>query len=182
MHFNLEAFFIALALSCDALSAAIVLGLKPFSLKQKLLFALLTALIAISFTTVGFYAGEYIVRHFAFIDHWIAFFLLFSIALHMLYEAYSERRDGSRNDRSHKYKKLFVVAIATNIDAIGVGMSLRILHKPMDIYLGSIFVTTFFAICLGVKLSSYIKQSKTYLFQYLGAVVLMALAIKMLEI
>jgi putative Mn2+ efflux pump MntP len=92
----LEILIFGLILSADSFSAAIAMGHRPFTKKDALKFAF-TSGSAETFTTlIGSIAGAQIVRKFGDYDHWIAFFLLLGVALHMAYEGIIEMR-GERN-------------------------------------------------------------------------------------
>ena len=78
-------------------------------------------------------------------DHWIAFVLLGAIGGKMLWETRKKEREGHEEEASPDpfgLKIMFLLAIATSIDALAVGITLPMLDAPFALSLVTIGVTT----------------------------------------
>lgn len=118
---------IAVALAMDAFAVAVASGvaLKQVSLRQTFRlswhFGLFQGMMPIIGWALGYSVREYIEAY----DHWVAFVLLSYIGIHMIKEAFEE--DDSPKDDPTKGKRLIVLAVATSIDALAVGLSFSFL-------------------------------------------------------
>ena len=81
-----EVLLVGLILSADSFSAAVAMGLRPFSRKDALKFAASSGAAEALVALIGAMAGTHVIAKFSAIDHWIAFILLGLVALHMEYE------------------------------------------------------------------------------------------------
>lgn len=151
----LQIFFIAVSLSLDAFSVSIAGGIKSrdakivHALKIAAFFGIFQAVMPI----IGWLVGGALAGRVDSIDHWIAFVLLSGIGINMLWET-------SKEKTNHKNiidtKILFLLAVATSIDAFVVGITLPLLKIPLllsVIIIGSVtFVSSFFGFLFGKKL------------------------------
>jgi len=85
-----EIFIIGLILSADSFSAAIAMGMRPFSRRDAIKFAIASGSAEGFVALFGGLSGTYIVSKFQAIDHWIAFALLGAVAINMAYEGLSD--------------------------------------------------------------------------------------------
>lgn len=191
MHFLIEAcismnifepIILGLVLSADSFSAAIAMGLKPHKFTDSLKFAFLSGGAELVATFIGAIAGEKIISQFSFIDHWIAFSLLFAVSVHMLYQGLIEwkNRDIIKRVPFHGVVKLLIVAIATSFDALAVGVSLGVSNKPLWPYFISISGWAFAATIIGMGIAKKLPQRLSALFNILGAFILFILAFGMI--
>ena len=84
MNNYLEIIVFALVLSADSFSAAIALGLRKHNWRDSLKFALTSGGIEALVAFIGAIGGAGVLARFDFIDHWISFFILLAVAVHML--------------------------------------------------------------------------------------------------
>ena len=131
-------FMLGIGLSMDAFAVAICKGLKmpKINYKQTFLIALFFGGFQALMPFLGWLLGSGFSDYIKKIDHWIAFILLAFIGGKMIYEAlHSKEEEESGN---FDIKELFLLAIATSIDALAVGISLAFLNT--DIWSASILI------------------------------------------
>ena len=101
----LEALLIGLVLSADSFSAAVAMGMRPFTTKDAIKFALASGAAEALVAWFGAFAGENIISSFKSYDHWIAFALLMGVALNMAFEGLRDFR--SKEIRIFRFSGLF---------------------------------------------------------------------------
>ena len=128
-----ELLLIAVGLSMDAFAVSICKGLSVQNVKPKL-----AACVALYFggfqalmPLIGYFLGSSLKSLIEAYDHWVAFVLLALIGVNMIREAFGEEE--KQND-SFSFRTMFMMAIATSIDALAVGVSFAMVGA-MNIYL-----------------------------------------------
>ncbi|MCK5056507.1 MAG: manganese efflux pump [Candidatus Aminicenantes bacterium] len=130
----LEIFTAAVALAMDAFSVSISAGMiikKPgFGHYFRLSFHF--GLFQFMMPIAGYFFGSYLESYIKDYDHWVAFGLLVFIGLKMIREAFSKKEEVSfkQKDPSRGFN-LVLLAVATSIDALAVGLSLGVLNQPV---------------------------------------------------
>lgn len=125
-------FGIALGLAMDAFSVAIASGLilgtvgRPQLLRMSSAFGFFQFLMPL----LGWLAGSAVAAYIADYDHWVAFALLGYVGGKMIWESFSADEGRMRGDPTLP-PTLFVLAFATSIDALAVGLSFAILEAPV---------------------------------------------------
>jgi putative Mn2+ efflux pump MntP len=179
----LELLFIAISLSMDAFAVSLCKGVKMHRLNHR--HALVIALFFGGFQALmplaGWVVGRQFEKYITSFDHWIAFALLVFVGVKMIIEALkgaSEEQDCS-NDHLD-FNELFMLAIATSIDALAVGISFAFLEVrilPAVILIG---ITTFLISYVGVAIGNrFGTQFKTKA-EIAGGIVLIFIGIKIL--
>lgn len=172
----------AVALSMDAFAVSICKGLSCSSVKIKHMvltgawFGGAQALMPL----IGFFIGKSFASYITSFDHWIAFALLVLIGANMIKEALSaESCDAS--SASFGFKTMFVMAVATSIDALAVGVTYALLPN-VDIWLAVslIGVITFAFSSLGVKFGAFFGARYKRFAELAGGSVLVLMGIKIL--
>ena len=135
---------------------------------------------------IGYFLGQsfsHIVNN---VDHWIAFGLLAIIGINMLKEAFEKGCDCENHNDDMSFKTMFVMAIATSIDALAVGISLAMAGTPVT-GKGNIFftviligITTGLFSGVGVKIGNIFGSRYEKKAQIVGGVVLILLGVKIL--
>ena len=182
-----EIFIVGLILSADSFSAAVAMGLRPFSKKDAIKFAVASGAAEAICTLIGAMAGSHIISKFAAIDHWVAFGLLGAVAIHMAYEGVTDLISKELEVRAetlnfHSFTKVLIVSFATSLDAFGVGIGLGISDKPIFAYIFSIGIWAFVSTIFGLHLAKRLSQKFGPIINLLGAIVLGAMAFQMLKI
>ena len=121
----LELLLIAIGLSMDAFSVSICKGLttKKFSWRMALVCGLWFGGFQALMPTIGYFLGAQFQEMIEAYDHWIAFGLLFLIGANMIREAVWGKKEEGENSGALDFKTMFLLAIATSIDALAVGIS-----------------------------------------------------------
>ena len=178
----LTVLFISIGLAMDAFAVSIGLGIKAKNnkLRTALKAAFLFGLFQTFMPVIGWFAGNQFKDLIVNYDHWVAFVILVLIGIKMIYE--STRMDKKCEDSSAKdsFVTLLILAIATSIDALAVGVSFSFLNTLITvpvIIIGCVtFVLSFIGVEVGNRLGCYAK-SKAEIF---GGVILILLGIKIL--
>lgn len=181
----IEVISIGLILSADSFSAAIAMGHRPFTRKDAFLFALSSGSAEALVSLVGALAGSHIISRFEAYDHWVAFFLLLGVAIHMGYEGINDffsKKEKIEKLNFHSFTKVIIVSFATSLDAFGVGIGLGISDKPLYPYVISIGFWAFITTLLGLNLARKLSSKFGPLMNILGAVILILMAFQMLKI
>ena len=123
-----ELFLLAVGLSMDAFAVSVCKGLASskasvrHSLSCGIWFGGFQALMPV----IGFFLGVLFADAIKAFDHWIAFILLAIIGANMLKEAFSGCCDCEQHDADFSAKSMFIMAVATSIDALAVGLSFSV--------------------------------------------------------
>lgn len=182
-------FMTGIGLSMDAFAVSLAKGIclkedeLKYSLRVSLFFGGFQALMPL----LGWWVGRYFESSIKSFDHWIAFILLGIIGGKMLIEAIKELKSNPDSEIATEcerdefsYKKLTILAIATSIDALAVGVSFAFLSVsiiPSITIIGiTTFVLSFFAVFLGKKLGEYMQSYA----EIIGGIILIAIGIKIL--
>lgn len=176
-----SAIIFSVALSVDSFSAAFGLGFRPHTRKEAMAFALSSGLSEGLLALLGLYFGKYIVAHFAAYDHWIAFSLLFIVGLRLFWEAIGSKKP-EPPQKFHRPAKILLISFATSLDALGVGIGLGIVGKPILLYSPLIALFAFLSTLLGLKLAQRLGASFGPKIEAVGGLILMGLAFEMLKI
>ncbi|MBN1778269.1 MAG: manganese efflux pump [Clostridiales bacterium] len=115
------------------------------------------------------------------LDHWIAFVLLSLIGLKMIWGAYREKNtEAEPCDLTINYRELFVLSVATSIDALAAGVTFALLHTPIALaaaVIGSAaFVISFGGVIIGQMFGVRFKTKA----EYFGGGVLILIGLKIL--
>ncbi len=164
----------------DAFAASICKGLsmKKDVLKNGLIVALFFGFFQALMPIIGYQVGILFAESVKAIDHWIAFVLLSVIGINMIRESRDKTCDVDSGVMD--FKSLFMLSIATSIDALAVGISFAFLDK--NIYYGSatIGIITFVISFIGVKIGRRFGIKFKDKAQIAGGVVLILLGVKIL--
>jgi putative Mn2+ efflux pump MntP len=131
--------------------------------------------------TIGFFLGTLFAEAIQAIDHWVAFILLAMIGVNMLKEALGNDCDCEEQNADLSVKTMFVMAVATSIDALAVGISLA-MAGGVNIWLSIALIglTTFTTSAFGVKIGSVFGGAFEKKAQIAGGVILVLLGTKIL--
>lgn len=142
-----ELVLLAVGLSMDAFAVSICkgLGMKKINLKVAVVLGLFFGGFQAGMPVIGWALGSQFMGIIGPIDHWIAFILLAFIGGKMLWEAFTEDEDESDNKNAEKIDLIeyLVLAIATSIDALAVGISFAALSVDIVPAVSLIGITTF---------------------------------------
>ena len=112
------------------------------------------------------------------VDHWVAFVLLGLIGFNMVREALSGEEE--ELDCSFGIRAMFLLALATSIDALAVGVTFAFLKVPILQAVTLIGLTTLVLSCLGVKIGSVFGNRFQAKAELAGGIILMVMGLKIL--
>lgn len=153
----LSALLVALGLSMDNFAVTIASGCRggPIRHKPTLLISFSFALAHILMLSAGWWGGRELGRFLDRFDHWIAFAVLVFIGGKMVKESFQEQA-GPNLCHALALKTLLALAVATSLDALGVGMALSLTQAPYVLTLcfmaGCVFITSYSGFFLGAWL------------------------------
>jgi putative Mn2+ efflux pump MntP len=176
-----EILLIGIGLSMDAFSVSICKGLttKKFSWKMALTCGLWFGLFQALMPLIGYFLGSQFEQYITAVDHWIAFGLLFLIGANMIREALSKKNDVP-DDNSLDFKTMLLLAIATSIDALAVGISFACIQVKIWSSVLIIGVTTFLFSVLGVKIGNVFGSKFEKSAEIIGGIILILIGLKIL--
>lgn len=180
-----DIFLIGIGLSMDAFAVSICKGLcmKRLDYRHSFIIALFFGGFQALMPLIGFYLGTFFEEYITSFDHWIAFLLLAYIGGKMLYETHIADDDGEVCSILYRLdiRELFLLAIATSIDALAVGITFSF-YKDTNIWsnIAIIGVTTFvigFAgVAIGNKFGTKFKKKA----EVAGGLILILIGVKIL--
>lgn len=171
---------LAIALSMDAFSVSICKGLttKKFSVKTAVLCGFWFGGFQALMPLIGYFLGAQFESIITSIDHWIAFGLLFLIGANMIREAFNEEKD--ENSSQNDVKTMFLLAVATSIDALAIGVTFAFLQVEIWTAILIIGITTFIFSFAGVAIGNFFGSKYSKPASIIGGVILIFIGIKIL--
>ena len=171
---------LAIALSMDAFSVSICKGLttKEFSIKTAISCGLWFGFFQALMPVIGYFLGIQFESLITSIDHWIAFGLLFLIGANMIREAFGDEDD--KNSSKNDIKTMFLLAIATSIDALAIGVTFAFLQVNIWTAILIIGVTTFVFSFVGVAIGNFFGSKYSKPASIIGGVILILIGTKIL--
>ena len=179
----IDLILLAIGVSMDAFAVSIVKGLATQRLSPRhyasvaLWFGGFQAIMPL----VGFFAGykfSSVVERF---DHWIAFVLLAIIGGKMLYDTLSgDDEEADESGADFRFKTMLVLAIATSIDALAIGVSLAFLKVDIWSAVAFIGATTAAFSAVGLRIGNIFGYRYKFGAEITGGVVLVLIGIKIL--
>ncbi len=178
-----ELLLLAVGVSMDAFAVAICKGLsmKKATIQAQVICGAWFGGFQALMPAIGYFLGMLFAAAIQAVDHWVAFVLLGIIGANMLKEAFSKDCDCEETGADLGVKTMFLMAVATSIDALAVGISLAMAGN-VNIFLAVAFIglTTFAFSALGVKIGNVFGSRFEKKAQFLGGVILIVLGLKIL--
>lgn len=178
-------FITGIGLSMDAFAISLA---KGFCVKDKMVnkaikVAIFFGLAQGIMPLIGWFLGTYFESYIKSVDHWVAFVLLGFIGGKMIYDSYcgkDEEVECSIDGNDFKNKDLFILSIATSIDALAVGISLAVLN--VNIVQASLIIAILTAIIcfIGVYIGKLFGNFLNKYAEILGGSLLIIMGIKIL--
>jgi putative Mn2+ efflux pump MntP len=177
----IEILLLGISLAMDAFAVSICKGLsmKKINWKKAIIIALYFGFFQALMPVIGYFLGITFQSLVTNIDHWIAFVLLILIGGNMIREALSEDESKNCNDNVD-FKTMVILAIATSIDALAVGITFAFLDVNVPIAVSLIGITTFIISLIGVKIGNRFGNKYENKAQIAGGVVLILIGLKIL--
>lgn len=197
MH-ALEIILIAIGLAMDAFAVSICKGLatKKLEIKHMCIVGIWFGGFQALMPIIGYYLGSTFSSYITKIDHWIAFALLAFIGINMIKESLEkpkcdseECKNGQCNIDNNEsitvnnpfaVKTMFIMAIATSIDALAVGVTFAFLDVNVWVAVAFIGIITFAMSAIGIKIGNIFGDKYKSKAEFAGGVILILLGIKIL--
>lgn len=173
-------FLLALSLSFDTFAVSVTSGLicNKIKFRQALRFSIIMAAFQGVMPFIGWLTGQSVSTYIDAFDHWIASGLLFFVAFRMIAATMSNHSTSTMNPL--KLRTVLMLAFATSIDALAVGISIAFIELDILLAIFIIGAVTFLAAMLGLLIGkkSAVKFGKPL--EILGGLILIAIGIKIL--
>ena len=176
----IELFLIAVGLSMDAFAVSVCKGLAmpKCTFKKVAIVGLWFGGFQALMPAIGYILGAQFQETIASIDHWIAFILLALIGGNMIHEALDN--DEEEADASLDVKTMFLLAVATSIDALAIGITFAFLKVNIIPAVCFIGIVTFIISFAGVKIGNVFGARYKNKAEIVGGVILILLGLKIL--
>ena len=176
----LEIIFIGVGLSMDAFAVAVCKGLsmKKINWKNTIIIALYFGIFQALMPVLGYFLGSTLSTFVEKIDHWMAFGLLSIIGINMIKESTDDELE-KRNDKVD-FKTMIVLAIATSIDALAVGITFAFFKVNLLLAITIIGVVTFVLSIIGVLIGNKFGDKLQNKAELTGGVILIIIGLKIL--
>ena len=175
-----ELFLLAIGLSMDAFAVAICKGLsmQQFNQKHAAIIALYFGAFQALMPAIGYLLGSRFQQSITAYDHWIAFILLVLIGGNMIKESFDHETETS--SPSIHFQEMLILAIATSIDALAVGVTFAFLQVSLIPAVSTIGIITFVISVLGVKIGNVFGMKYKSKAEFAGGVILILIGGKIL--
>ncbi len=178
----IELLLIAIGLSMDAFAVSVCKGLatKEIKIKHYLAAGLWFGGFQALMPAIGYFLGSSFAQCIEQLDHWVAFILLAFIGGNMIKEAFGDEDEA--ND-CFGVKTMLLMAVATSIDALAVGITFAFWINElayMFFAIGAIGVTTFLLSMLGIKIGNIFGTRYKSKAELVGGIILILIGVKLL--
>ena len=183
-----ELLLLAVGVSMDAFAVSVCKGLamKKATVKASMTCGCWFGGFQALMPTIGFFLGTLFAEAIHAIDHWVAFVLLAVIGVNMLKEALEKEEEGcceccDENNADMSVKTMFILAVATSIDALAVGISLAMAGN-VNIWMAALFIglcTCGFS-AAGVQIGNVFGSRYEKKSQLAGGLILVIIGLKIL--
>lgn len=185
MALVIELFLLGVGLSMDAFAVSVCkgLGMRKLNKKQALIIGLYFGGFQALMPFVGWLLGSQFQKYITIIDHWIAFILLGFIGGKMMIEAvreWNEEEVVDVMDAPIDHKNMLVLAVATSIDALAVGITFAFLGTPIVEAITIIGITTMVISIAGVVVGNFFGSRYKSKAEFIGGLILVLLGLKIL--
>ena len=179
-----EMILLGVSLSMDAFAVSIVhgLGMRKINYVHASIIALFFGGSQALMPLIGWLLGSQFERYIERFDHWVAFILLAFIGGKMIWEVLrgGETEEEAAADPRLDLKQLSIMAIATSIDALAVGVSLALLRANIALAAPTIGITTFIisfgGVLVGHRFGSKYKEKA----ELAGGIMLVLIGLRIL--
>ena len=181
----IELFLLGIGLSMDAFAVSVCkgLGMRRLNKKQALIIGLYFGGFQALMPLIGWLLGSQFQKYITSIDHWIAFILLGFIGGKMMIEAireWNEEETVDVMDAPLDHKNMLVLAVATSIDALAVGITFAFLDTPIIDAITIIGITTMVISIIGVVVGNFFGSRYKSKAEFIGGLILVLLGLKIL--
>lgn len=176
----LELLLLSLGLAMDAFTVSICKGIsmRKMNWKKAIIIGLYFGGFQALMPTLGYFLGTAFQSLVTSVDHWIAFVLLGIIGGEMIKESFEIDSENQNDDVS--FKTMIILAIATSIDALAVGVTFAFLNVNLGLAVSLIGIITFILAVAGTKIGNRFGDKYEKKAEFVGGVILILLGVKIL--
>lgn len=182
-----EVFLIAIGLAMDAFAVSVSNGivLQKMKYKSALKFGLFFGIFQFVMPVIGWLCARNFKEAIESFDHWVAFILLFIIGGKMFLESFKDEEEHIKSEENIlSFYNMTILAIATSIDALAVGVSFAFLdsNEGLNIWSSSAvigvvaFVLSYIGVHLGNKIGKLVQKNA----ERVGGIILVGIGFKIL--
>lgn len=179
-----EIILVSIGLAMDAFAVSICKGLsmKKLNVKHGLVIALYFGVFQAIMPLVGWLLGSQFQVYIVSFDHWIAFILLAFLGAKTIVDTIREtdEEQGEKAESVLNHKELFLLAIATSIDALAVGITMAFLEVKLAMAVSVIGILTFGICIFGVFVGNMFGTTFKKKASIAGGVILILIGLKIL--
>jgi len=184
----LELLILAIGLAMDAFAVAVCKGLsiKKITAKHPIIVGLYFGIFQAGMPMIGYFLGKQFSNKINAIDHWVAFILLGIIGINMMKGSLKEEEeeekgcDCNESDNTLAVKGMLILAVATSIDALAVGITFAFLKVNIFVATSFIGVITFLIAVAGVIIGNIFGGKLRSKAEMAGGAILVCLGVKIL--
>ena len=176
----IELLLLSIGLAMDAFAVSVCKGIsmKKINCKKSCIIGLWFGGFQALMPTIGYFLGSAFESLVTNIDHWIAFILLGIIGGNMIKESFSKESENINDDVN--FKTMIILAIATSIDALAVGITFAFFNVNLILAITLIGVITFILSVIGTKVGNRFGDKYENKAEFIGGVILILLGLKIL--
>ena len=163
------------------MSIGISLRLREVSFQQIFRVAFFFGFFQFFMPILGWIMGQFFHKYIKAFDHWVAFTLLLAVGGKMIYESFRKKKHVF-SDRSDPTKGLilFVLSVATSIDAFAVGISLSFFYRDILFSAAVIGIVAFILSTAGMRIGVKIGHLLGRKSEFIGGAILIIIGVKIL--
>jgi manganese efflux pump family protein len=166
----MDCFAIALGISCSGKSIS-----RAMVLRVAAAFGIAQAVMAF----IGWLAGRGLFNIISGYDHWVVFYLLLFVGIHMIWESFHEEGEGEKLDLTRGWA-LLSLAVITSIDALATGLALALQQVNIGVAATTIGVVTFVVVIVGFVIGGKVGELLGRWAGVLGGVILISIGVRVL--
>lgn len=176
----IELILLSIGLGMDAFAVSICKGIsmKKMDWKKACIIGLYFGGFQAIMPIIGYFLGSTFECFITSFDHWVAFILLAVIGGNMIKETFSKENENINGDVG--FKTMIILAIATSIDALAVGITFAFFNVNLLLAITLIGIITFALSVIGTKIGNRFGDKYENNAEFLGGVILILLGIKIL--
>ena len=173
---------LAFALSADASAAAFSYGLlfKKNVVKNAFLLSFATGLGQFVLPIIGWFATKTVHQYIEAFDHWLAFIVFLILGINVIVDAFREKKDEDKPHEVLSFSTLFMIGVATSIDACVAGVTLYFM--PVNIFVSALIIGIICFVCsfLAFLSTCCFQKFPTKYLQILAGLIMIFLGCKVL--
>lgn len=176
----IELLLLSVGLAMDAFAVSVCKGIsmKKMDWKKATIIGFYFGGFQALMPTIGFFLGAAFQNLITSIDHWIALALLVFIGGGMVKESFDDDSENKNDDVS--FKTMIVLAVATSIDALAVGITFAFLNVNLVLAVSLIGISTFILSIAGTKIGNRFGDKYKSKAELVGGIILVLLGVKIL--